>query len=516
VSGTVNIQTEELKMASLCVGYLSLPGFNSFLGDDSVRQLLQHGYYAFLDYASCYWVAHIKAGVASGMDKTSARSLANLLQSFLSTHHRNNRQLINIPEEIRQQFDCLGLQGTWSGFERFLEAWYATERQVQQFGDFATLNDVLDMPDVIARIRKFLEESKLDTNHVALDTFCRFYGSELFKCPRMSCEYFHLGFNTSDRRDDHVRKHKLPFGCSFPGCLRATLAFSSHRQLEKHIRLSHNPTNQMEHSYPSKRQKYSLECKSCGEYFYEPQKFSGHVCLRSVIHSQRDSAVDSQLGHPQSDTTPALSSGGKMPFSQEQFASMSPQQRLQVEAHMRRQQQSQIRGPIRNREAAEEAWNNHLPPKIMEAYNEISKNAPAAKPISVSADQRAIMTQQLQDSLDVLGRLDVLVLHGFGKMQGQERNVKNLLAMRIQLLRQFKPSQEWIVNDHFTITPDYLTGAILFIRKLFQVMIVRKNQGRPTHGDQDLGSVNQPGESSTARLDTSSPLDLQQEQDEAL
>jgi hypothetical protein len=47
-------------------------------------------------------------------------------------------------------------------------------------------------------------------------------------------------------------------------------------------------------------------------------------------------------------------------------------------------------------------------------------------------------------------------------------------------------------------------------------MIVRKNQGRPTHGDQDLGSVNQPGESSTARLDTSSPLDLQQEQDEAL
>jgi hypothetical protein len=215
---------------------------------------------------------------------------------------------------------------------------------------------------------------------------------------------------------------------------------------------------------------------------------------------------------------PANAQRANVPFSQEQFAAMSPQQRLQVEAHMRRQQQNQLRGPILNKAAAEEAWNNHLPPKIMEAYNEISKNAPAAKPVSVSPDQKAIMTQQLQDSLDVLGRLDVLVLHGFGKMQGQERNVKNLLAMRIQLMRQFKPSQEWIVNDQFTITPDYLTGAILFIRKLFQVMIVRMNQARPNGNQAGAAGAagNQVNPGSTPQLNASNLQQLQAQQEEAL
>jgi hypothetical protein len=48
-------------------------------------------------------------------------------------------------------------------------------------------------------------------------------------------------------------------------------------------------------------------------------------------------------------------------------------------------------------------------------------------------------------------------------------------------MRQFKPSQDWVINDNFTIDPEYLTGAILFMRKLFAAMINRmqQNQGRP-------------------------------------
>lgn len=220
----------------------------------------------------------------------------------------------------------------------------------------------------------------------------------------------------------------------------------------------------------------------------------------------------------QATATPTNTQRAPAPFSQEQFAAMSPQQRLQIEAHMRRQQQSQLRGPILNRAAAEEAWNNNLPPKIMEAYNEISKNAPPAQPVPISPDQKAVMTQQLRDSLDVLGRLDVLVLHGFAKMQDQERKIKNLLAMRIQLMRQFKPSQEWVVNDQFTITPDYLTGAILFIRKLFQVMIVRMNQARAPNGNQAQAATgaNQPSQGSTPQLNASNLQQLQQQQEEAL
>ena len=114
-------------------------------------------------------------------------------------------------------------------------------------------------------------------------------------------------------------------------------------------------------------------------------------------------------------------------FTQEQLAQMTPQQRAQLEAHMRRQQQ-QPRGQVLSRAAADEAWNRNLPPQIMEVYNEIAKSAPPAEPKKLTPEQKAAMTKQLRESLDVLGRLDALV-QWFAKMKGQEVNVKNLLAM---------------------------------------------------------------------------------------
>jgi hypothetical protein len=61
-------------------------------------------------------------------------------------------------------------------------------------------------------------------------------------------------------------------------------------------------------------------------------------------------------------------------------------------------------------------------------------------------------------------------------------------------MRQFKPSQEWGVNEQFTVTPDYLTGAILFMRKLFAVMISRMQQGqRPTSQAPSSNGQQMPG-----------------------
>ncbi|CAG8104100.1 unnamed protein product [Penicillium olsonii] len=166
-----------------------------------------------------------------------------------------------------------------------------------------------------------------------------------------------------------------------------------------------------------------------------------------------------------------------LPITQDQLSQMTPQQRAQFELHLRRQQQ-QARGQVLSRAAAEEAWSRNLPPQVMEIYEDIAKNAPPAKPIPASPEQKAAMTKQLREALDVLGRLDALV-QWFAKMPGQDKNVKNLLAMRIQLMRQFKPSHEWVVNDTFTVTSDYLSGAIMFMRKLFAFMINRLQQQRP-------------------------------------
>ena len=204
-----------------------------------------------------------------------------------------------------------------------------------------------------------------------------------------------------------------------------------------------------------------------------------------------------------------------LPLTQEQLAALTPQQRMQVEDRMRKQQQQFLRGPILSRAAAEENWNKNIPPQIKEVLNEITTAAPPSKTLPIPPESKAKMAQLLMDSLDILSRLDVLVVHGFGKMAGQERNVRNLLAMRVQIMRQFKNTQEWVPNDDFSITQDYLTGAILFIRKLFQLMIIRFNQQR-SNPAQPPAPAAQPTQATANALNASNLRELQQQTEEAL
>ncbi|PYH41475.1 uncharacterized protein BP01DRAFT_305629 [Aspergillus saccharolyticus JOP 1030-1] len=193
-----------------------------------------------------------------------------------------------------------------------------------------------------------------------------------------------------------------------------------------------------------------------------------------------EESMEAQATPVQKPNQPAPSQGGpapvpnrpNMPFTREQLAAMTPQQRAQLELHLRRQQ-AQGRGSI-TRTAAEDSW-NHLPERIGMMYEEIARTAPPAEPVPITPEQKATMSQQLRDSTDYLGRMDALVQF-IAKIPGQERNVRSLLAMRIQLMRQFKSGSDWTLTDQFTITPEYLAGTTNYIKKLFHHMIARVNQ----------------------------------------
>ncbi|RAL09936.1 uncharacterized protein BO97DRAFT_150839 [Aspergillus homomorphus CBS 101889] len=193
-----------------------------------------------------------------------------------------------------------------------------------------------------------------------------------------------------------------------------------------------------------------------------------------------DEPTEVQTTPMQKSAQPATSQGGPAPlqnrpnvlFTREQLAAMTPQQRAQLEIHLRRQQ-AQGRGSI-SRTAAEDAWNN-LPERIVKLYNEIARTAPPAEPVAITPEQKASMSQQLRDSTDYLGRMDALVQF-FAKIPGQDKNFRSLLAMRIQLMRQFKPGSDWTLTDQYTITPEYLAATTNYIKKLFHHMIARVNQ----------------------------------------
>ncbi|KAL4792411.1 hypothetical protein BDV19DRAFT_251406 [Aspergillus venezuelensis] len=236
-----------------------------------------------------------------------------------------------------------------------------------------------------------------------------------------------------------------------------------------------------------------------------------------------ESAV-TQVSPVQSSTQPAASQGlpatapprPNMQITREQLASMNPQQRAQFEAQLQmRRQQGQARGPV-NRAAAEDAWNN-LPESIRHLYNELAKNAPADNPVAVTDEQRATMNQQLRDCTDYLGRMDALVQF-INKIPGHEKNVRSLLGMRIQLMRQYKPGPDWTLNDHVTITPEYLRGTTNYIKKLFHHMIARVNQQQSQAPGQRPGA-SQPTNAQQSKQNmalNASNLQQLQQQEEAL
>jgi hypothetical protein len=128
-------------------------------------------------------------------------------------------------------------------------------------------------------------------------------------------------------------------------------------------------------------------------------------------------------GLPAAPTTkPALNLSN---LSREQLAAMTPQQRAQIEAHIRRQQ-GQARGTV-SRAAVEDAWNN-LPERIRQQYNELAKNAPPEQPVAVTPEQRTVMNQQLRECTEYLGRMDTLVQF-IAKIPNHDKNVRSLLGM---------------------------------------------------------------------------------------
>lgn len=107
-------------------------------------------------------------------------------------------------------------------------------------------------------------------------------------------------------------------------------------------------------------------------------------------------------------------------------AAMSAQQRAQLEAHLRRQQQGPPKQTI-TKVVADDAW-AHLPEHIKRIYAEEVRLDSAVIPVAITQEQKAKMAQQLRDSTDMLGRMDALI-KWVARLADQDRTLRMLLQM---------------------------------------------------------------------------------------
>lgn len=85
-----------------------------------------------------------------------------------------------------------------------------------------------------------------------LDIINNLYGFKtMFKCPKLWCNYFTIGFSTSEGRKKHVICHERPFCCPEEGCIASRSGFDAQEKLKQHMDRHHSPLN-FEVRFPKK------------------------------------------------------------------------------------------------------------------------------------------------------------------------------------------------------------------------------------------------------------------------
>jgi hypothetical protein len=245
--GDITNSAENLKMATLCINYMNLPMFVGPVLPD----LVSTGEYAFMDYAVLYWVRHLEVGVVDGeSDNDLMKQLSESLGVFLDLHWNSPTARLSVPKRTRtrlQHFSSLA-----DKMDELEQAVTSARKHLSVYGQIQKSETVLKLPEIVRNVRKVLEEyvSESHPNSVQKE-IARKYGTNLFKCPRFSCQSFTAGFPNAAERNKHINKHERPFRCTYEECDNYVLGFTSAADQQKHIREAHPTSKLQEDEFPT-------------------------------------------------------------------------------------------------------------------------------------------------------------------------------------------------------------------------------------------------------------------------
>ncbi|KAI1769143.1 hypothetical protein GGR53DRAFT_528987 [Hypoxylon sp. FL1150] len=240
----VDISRGDIRLASLAIDYLNMTGFRREAGD--IRPLILNGYYGFMDYAVPYWVRHLEEGVDSA--KEGVEDLTESVETFLELHYSSPSKAFPTSQGNSKR---LRLFESCSFHADLQQAVASARKELTFYGEIRPTEVALDLTDIVKNIRTALEKVYVDAAQTATaKNMEEMYGQNVFKCPRLSCRYFHGGFQTAEQRDQHIDKHDRPYRCIISGCLINTIGFATEKELQKHIKENHELSSNDDLDYP--------------------------------------------------------------------------------------------------------------------------------------------------------------------------------------------------------------------------------------------------------------------------
>jgi ankyrin repeat protein len=197
----------------------------SSLQDEDAQRLASSGYYGFQDYAVEYGHYHteLSATKAFRISKQLRVDICNSIICFLDYYGVQQAEDAEKLDRFHEEIPDL---------QELMSKWRAGRAETLSILESRT-----------ASIRQTIESLGAESeNNPDKRPYLELEGMLRFKCPKIHCHAFAVGFEKQDERDDHVKEHERPFKCHEQDCYGRIIGFSSHAHLETH-RLRYHTDN---------------------------------------------------------------------------------------------------------------------------------------------------------------------------------------------------------------------------------------------------------------------------------
>ncbi|KAF4457118.1 hypothetical protein F53441_906 [Fusarium austroafricanum] len=228
-SETINLLQEHVDMTLFCCRYLSSEPFLGAQNQDT-SDIIPSGYFGFMDYAAVHYRSHALKVESLGAQQAVKTAVADLTKAH-----------------------CSGGPYHTVGSDDDED----TLQENNQDPTSAIQQNVLAIRIAMDRLSDSISEGTV---------FREFHGPTRFKCPKIHCSKFSVGFSYQPALDAHINVHERPFRCNHHDCFAYVVGFTSQEELQYHIDDIHTDESQASVKFPAvngamKRDLYDA-CKS--------------------------------------------------------------------------------------------------------------------------------------------------------------------------------------------------------------------------------------------------------------
>ncbi|RGP67320.1 vegetative incompatibility het-e-1 [Fusarium sporotrichioides] len=223
-TNTIDLMQEHIAMSLFCCRYLCSRPFLS-VGTDDFQEVIQSGYFGFMDYAAALYQSHITKAKLSRTDSASCLNINTAKDALCDLERAYHGALSNKLAEIHTT---------------------VSHSQATSQSLFQAIQDkVLNIRMAIDIHRDKLSQST---------GFKELEGEKRYKCPRLHCLKFSIGYLSEVLLQQHLANHERPFRCKYESCFAYVVGYKSQGDLQRHIRNFHNEESRAKTTFPKARE----------------------------------------------------------------------------------------------------------------------------------------------------------------------------------------------------------------------------------------------------------------------